>query len=439
MRALRFNFRSLVHAAVPSLRASEGVDGDATAARALASAGLAAVLGLPVLLLFSLALNAPLAVPAAIASGYLVISHALASNRPRRAALFGGIVIVGLLGWLIFYLAVFGEQLSHGGMAAAMMTPLFAAAPALARSVIAPRAEKPAPALVTSLSRAAAQRRVACLDELTPAEAILLANYDGCVLAATRTARRRLRLLPDAFEHHIASVFDPVDMPGVADALRSCKTRGRPIEVAGVAAGEGREPSTLIVAPCEGGGVSLRLSPRPEPQPSETPAQESKAEDDTLGTAAVTPPRRASDVGAAITFAHRQVKRRAEEQGASLEVACDGDLLAVCDPQVGRRVAYLALDAALTAVGAKGAIRVDARRLKGIVLLRVTAERSDEEAETMSTKDPLELPTLKDLVESAGGTLVVDRRESRLMLSVRLDLAGIATTKGRMKDRGEVG
>jgi hypothetical protein len=194
----------------------------------------------------------------------------------------------------------------------------------------------------------------------------------------------------------------------------------------------------LIVAPCEGGGVSLRLSPRAKAEP---PVQEGKVSDVEQGASAASASissRRAGDVGAAIAFAYRQVKAHAEEKGTSLKVECDNDLVAACEPQVGRRVAYLALDAALAAIRAGGAIRVDARRLKGIVLLRVTAERSDEEAETTSTKDLPELPTLKNLVESAGGTLVVDRREDRLVLSVRLDLAEKEMTKGRMKDCAEV-
>src|SRR5687768_4964460 len=55
-------------------------------ARALAGAGLTALALLPVLMLASLALQAPLAGPAAIALGYLAVAHALAVRRRRRAA-----------------------------------------------------------------------------------------------------------------------------------------------------------------------------------------------------------------------------------------------------------------------------------------------------------------------------------------------------------------
>ena len=438
MGALRFNFRSLVLAAVPPLRTSAG-RADALAARAIASAGLAAVLGLPVLLLFSIALNAPLAVPAAIASGYLVISHALASNKPRRAAFVSGIVLAALVGWLILYLFAVEEPLSHSSMVAAMMAPLFASAPALARSVMAPRAQ-PRPAVrapIMPLSRATALERVACLDELAPFEAVVIVDREGSVLAATQAARRRLGLLPDAFEHPITSVFEPAEMPGVADALRRCKEGGESVEVAGIGTGRGRSPETWMASPNEGGAASLRFVSAAD---VEKPIGKSTSTDADAEPVAAEPPRPASDIGTAVAFALRQASPRAEAKGIAITVERDGNLVAACDLQIGRRITHLALEAALTVAGADGAIRIDARRLKGIVLLRVTAERSAEDAEAASLDRPFDRTTLQALIEGTGGTLVVDRREDRLVLSVRLDLADVAThTKGQTEDRAEAG
>ncbi len=437
MGPLRFSFRSLVLAVVPPLRNS-AERADALAARAIASAGLAAVLGLPVLLLFSIALSAPLAVPAAIASGYLVISHALASNKPRCAAFVSGIVLAALVGWLVLYLFAVEEPLSHSGMAVAMMTPLFASAPALARSVIAPRA-LPRPAVrvpVMPLSRATALERAACLDELAPSEAVVIVDREGSVLAATQAARRRLRLLPDAFEHPITSVFEPSEMPGVADALRRCKEHGEPIEIGGIGRARGREPETWIASPSGGGAASLRFVCGAD---IEKFAEKSTSTDATAALAATEPPRRASDIGAAVAFAMRQAGQEVEAKGVEISVEREGDLVAACDLQVGRRIAHLALDAARAGAGAGGTIRIDARRLKGIVLLRVTAERSAEDAEAASLGRPFDRTTLQALIEGAGGTLVVDRREDRLVLSVRLDLADVATTRGETEDRAEAG
>jgi len=419
--ALRFNFRTLVSAAVPSPAAATSTR-DALTARAMAGAGLAAILGLPLLLLSSLALGAPLAIPAAIASGYLAISHALASNRPRRAALISGFVLAALVGWLILYLAQGEDSLSRTGLTAALMTPLFAAAPALARSVLGRRGDD------ASAARAAALQRVACLDELAPTEAVVIADREGAVLAATQAAKKRLRLLPDTFEQPVASAFDPAGMPDVADALRRCRMRGAPVEMVLEDAGEG-ETATWVASPFEDGAVSLRLQ-------ATAMRVAAKAADDRRRPAAEASMSRACDLGEAVAFALRRARPRAAQMGIGIAVACDDALLAACDQQVGRRVAHLAIESALAASGAGGAIRVDARRLKGIVLLRVMSERADD---AVDDDDASELATLRAVVDDAGGTLVVERNAGRATLSVRLALADVATTMERMERRAEAG
>ncbi len=435
MDALRFSFRTLVFAAVPPLRAPMG---DTLAARAMASAGVAAVLGLPILLLASLALDAPLAVPAAIASGYLAISHALASNRPRRAAFISGIVFSGLVGWLIFYLVEGEEPLSRTGLAAALMAPLFSAAPAFARSLIAPRAASVASLIPLSL--AAALERVACLEKLAPSEPVLIADHEGCVLAATRTARQRLRLLPDAFEQPVAGLFEPADMTAVADALRRCRTRGEPVEIALKAVGGGGENAraTWIFSPYRGGAVSLRLL---DAEGVEPPAPKIEAVGE--GAAPTTPTDRvaalplfACDIGEAVAFALRRARPRAEAQGIALAAACDRGLDVACDRQHGRRIARLAIDGALATRRTGGTIRVDARKLKGIVLLRVAVELALDDA-AIEARDPIEFATLRALIDGVGGTLVVDRRGESLVLSMRLALANGAMANGRTRDRAE--
>jgi hypothetical protein len=422
--ALRFNFRTLVSAAVPSPAAATSTR-DALTARAMAGAGLAAILGLPLLLLSSLALGAPLAIPAAIASGYLAISHALASNRPRRAALISGFVLAALVGWLILYLAQGEDSLSRTGLTAALMTPLFAAAPALARSVLGRRGDEGDAA---SAARAAALQRVACLDELAPTEAVVIADREGAVLAATQAAKKRLRLLPDTFEQPVASAFDPAGMPDVADALRRCRMRGAPVEMVLEDAGEG-ETATWVASPFEDGAVSLRLQ-------ATAMRVAAKAADDRRRPAAEASMSRACDLGEAVAFALRRARPRAARMGIGIAVACDDALLAACDRQVGRRVAHLAIESALAASGAGGAIRVDARRLKGIVLLRVMSERADD---AVDDDDASELATLRAVVDDAGGTLIVERNAGRATLSVRLALADVATTMERMERRAEAG
>ncbi len=435
MDALRFSFRTLVFAAVPPLRAPMG---DTLAARATASAGLAAVLGLPILLLASLVLDAPLAVPAAIASGYLAISHALASNRPERAAFISGVVLAGLIGWLVLYL-VGGEQpLTRTGLAAALMAPLFSAAPAFARSLMAPRA-----AIVASLvplSHAAALERVACLEELAPFEQVLIADQEGCVLASTRAARRRLRLLPDAFEQPVTGLFDPADMPAVADALRRCGTRGEEVEISLQAVGLGEEKAcaTWMFSPYRGGAVSLRLVERVHAEP---PISEPAAVSEGVAPTAPTDgagelPFHICDLGEAVAFALRHARPRATARGIALASACERGLEIACDRQLGRRVARLAIEGALATNRTGGTIRVDARKLKGIVLMRVAVELTLDDVE-IEARDSIELAMLRVLIDDAGGTLMVDRRGESLVLSVRLALAEGAITNGRTSERAE--
>jgi hypothetical protein len=98
------------------------------------------------------------------------------------------------------------------------------------------------------------------------------------------------------------------------------------------------------------------------------------------------------------------------------------------------------IESALGSCTSGSAIRVDARRLKGIVLLRVTSDiEVDESGTNPVAADPLKLATLRTLVESTGGTLVVERKCDRQILSVRLAVAGAATTKGSTKDCVEAG
>ncbi len=401
------------------------------AAQALASAGLAAILGLPILLLASLVLGAPLAVPAAIASGYLATAHALASDRPQRAALIAGLVISALVGWLVLYLFESETPFSRTGIAAALMAPLFAAAPAFARSMIAPRATKAATGV--SLSRAAALERAACLDRLAPSEPVLIADPEGCVLAATQAARRLLPLLPDAFEQPVIGLFDPTDMPKISDALQRCSARGEPVQVELADGGEGR-PAKWIFSPYEDGAVSLRFMETVSGQPPASSTDETEPAATALKEISAAPPSPASDMGEAVAFALQRVRAQAEAKRIVLASRCDGGLDVACDRQVGRRVAHLAIDAALSR-SAGDTIRVDVRKLRGIVLLKVATDIATDRAAT--DVDSIELATLRTLVDEAGGTLVVNLGKEGLELSVRLALADVGAASERMRERAK--
>ena len=69
------------------------------AARSLASVGLGALIGLPLLLLASVALGAPLAGPAAISLGYLATARALVERHMRSAMFWSVAVVLALVAW----------------------------------------------------------------------------------------------------------------------------------------------------------------------------------------------------------------------------------------------------------------------------------------------------------------------------------------------------
>ncbi len=343
-------------------------EGDLTA-RALAAAGLAALLSLPLLLLSSIVFAAPLAVPAAIGLGYLAVSHALAAQRHRRAAFINAAVLFGLVSWLLLFLLTGDEPTSRYGLTAALLAPLFAAAPAFARSLMAKRAalsEGDAAA-----SRDAALERAASLDERMPSKRVLILDAKGTELA--------------------------LDVDAAAEAKM-----------------------TASLSPCGDGTVAMRLQPRPTVEPA---AERKK---DKIAAKVATPGSFAApscDIGPAVAFAFRHVERKAVTRKVLLTSTADADLAVLCDRQIGRRILTLLTEAALSQSEAGGAVDVVARRLKGIVLLRVASAPRRAVNHAAGEYDGPNVDTLRALVEDAGGTLIVDGTASGIAFSVRLPRA----------------
>ncbi|MDQ3558064.1 MAG: hypothetical protein M3453_02545 [Pseudomonadota bacterium] len=102
-------------------------------ARSLMAVGTAGLLALPALMLASIPLDAPLAGPAAISLGYLAIARAIVAHRPRRAAAWSAAVLAGFVAWTVLVLTDKGGGLSGAYLAAGLLAPGFAAAPALVR------------------------------------------------------------------------------------------------------------------------------------------------------------------------------------------------------------------------------------------------------------------------------------------------------------------
>ena len=419
-----FDFAARVQAAVPALCASRPlgerpVRGDVLTARAIAYSGLVALFGLPILMLASLALAAPFATPAAIALGYLAASYALASRHPRSAAAINAVVLSGLVVWSLS-LPLGGEEFSRAGLAAALLAPFFAAAPALARFAITPR---------TDAASGIALRNAACLDQLAPDEAVLVVRRDGTLLAATRAATAALQLPAGAVGSDVGRCFGLVDRPKLSDAIARCPS-GETTEVTlqGENRGEGEAPAyTAEILAAGAGAVSIRLRSAAVGARPLTVAEPSRCGDpdptSDLGTGPI------CDVGEAVAFAMRHAEANAGTRRAALTWDVGDGIWARCDRQICRRIVVLMLEGALPQSGPGDHLHLTARTLKGVVLLRLAVRPGPGSPHFLeSAEGNISLAVLHQMVEAAGGTLVADRNPAEIRLSVRLDLA--ATTDG---------
>jgi hypothetical protein len=439
-----FDFRRFFAACAPAQRRANGgvFAAEDLTALALAKAGIASLLALPALLLASLFWGAPLAVPAALCLGYIAVSHAVAAGHRRRADLIGAAVLCGLVGWLLVFLLLREGSLSRGGLAVALMSPLFAAAPAFARSFIVARAA--AGQSPYSSLREAALERAACLDELTPSEQVLLLDASGAILATTHSARKAFRMLPDAFEHHLNLLFEAEDLRRLLTALDRCTESSKSVELDGVRPAQlfpatergalpppqtGATTSDLSarLSRCADGSIAMRLEER-----RVAAAPVSAVEEATSRSIRDAQPR--CDVDEAMAFALRHAKSKAGAKNVSLSSVIEPGLVITCDRQVGRRTVGLLIDAALNGSTRGSAVEVVARRLKGVVLVRASSKSGTGARENAESEDRLDIADLRLLVEGAGGTLVVDRDGNEVALSVRLDLAAGRLTKQRMDE-----
>jgi hypothetical protein len=419
--------------------------------RALTSAGLASLFTLPFLLLSSVVLGAPLAVPAAIGLGYLAVAHALTGRHRRRADLITAVVLVGLVGWLLTFLLAGEGPLSHAGLVAALMAPVFAAAPAFARSVISAR--KAVPETPGSSLRDTALERVACLDELTPAEQVLVLDADGTVLAATAAARKALRMLPDAFEHHLNSLLEADDLQRLLEALERSINRSGNVELEGDHLAHLYSPTkggmtpplrtratamlSATFSPCSDGSVAMRLRDHVAVKPAAVSVVEGPIPPSVSKSAkpCILP---RCDIGEAVAFALRHSKQKALAKNMALTSTIEPNLAVACDRQIGRRTVSLLIDAALNGSASGSTVEIVVRRLKGVVILRASSEPGAQVSEgSESDDDRFDVTALRSLVERAGGTLVVDRAGNAIALCVRLDLAAERMTEQRMNARAK--
>jgi hypothetical protein len=313
-------------------------------------------------------------------------------------------------------------------------------------------ARKNAPETHTSTLRDAALEKVACLDELAPMEHVLVLDADGTILAVTAAARKALRLLPDAFEHHLNSLFETDDLPRLLEALTRSGDGSEPVELEvarplhlhSKRMGGGTQPlqtgaAAMLAAtfsPCSDGSVAVRLHDHVPVilAPASILTGAVPAPSVSLSAKRRIQPR--CDIGEAMAFALRHSTPKALAKKVALTSAIEPGLAVACDRQAGRRIAGLLVDAALNGSTLGSAVNIVARRLKSVLLLRA-ASRLGDVRENSEPDDRFDVTALRSLVEEAGGTLVVDRDGNEIALSVRLDLAAERLTERRMEERAK--
>ncbi len=422
---------AFVLAAVPPLGEGSvfGTAGEGRDARAIAYSGLAALFALPVLLLASVLLGVPLAAPAAIALGYLASSYALASDRPRSAAAINGVVLVGLVVWAAGML-VTGDGISRIAVATALVSPLFAAAPALARLLLAPRTDR-----ATSV----AQRDTACLDRLAPKEAVLVVQRDGALLAATRAARATLGLPAEARGADVSRFIALMDRPKLTDAIARCRPGAEPAEIIVRGESGGRRGQatcfTAQVTADDENVVSIRLTVGDAVRRAKVVTL-SRPRTRKRGSGLAAGP--VCEVREAVDFALRHAAPIAEARGVLLFANVEAGVTARCERQIGRRILCLMVECALNGSSGGDVFHLTGRAMKSVTLLRLAGGRiRDGEQQRGNTGAQEACAALRRLVDEAGGTLVVDESAGEMRVSVRLEPA-VAQAQ-ELRDLREVG
>ncbi len=410
--------------------ARDSLPAELLTARALTGAGVTALALLPVLMLASLMLQAPLAGPAAIALGYLAMAHAIAFRRPRRAAALSIAVLSGFVAWTLLFFLVGEGPLSWGGLIAVSLAPLFAAAPALARRIAATKAD---PAEDASLAN------IACLDRFAPSEAVLFLDGRGTLLAGTQAGLSRLGLAPGAIGKDVTRQFQLLDRAMLVQAIERCRASEQPVEMALQLAGEGGAEGLIAASLASTSPRRLAMRIRQiaarEIEAAPQLPREGVASLEATGLSAAP----GCDLGEAIVFAlrHTQAKARAKR----IRISCENqaEVAAAADRRVSRAILSSLLENAIDCSGPDASMTIAARATKGAALVRIsfTADPADA-AMAERLRRSLDQTTLPETVDQLGGSLLVEAERATAMAGFRLALPA-APTPGRMQAESKEG
>lgn len=399
-------------------------------ARALAGAGLTGLALLPVLMLASLALQAPLAGPAAIALGYLAVAHAIAVRRSRRAAALSMAVLSGFVAWTLLFFLVDDGPLTWSGLIAVSLAPLFAATPALARRLGAPKAD---PGQDTTLAH------IACLDRFAPSEAVLFLDRDGALLAGTQAGLSSLDLSADAIGTDVTRRFQLLDRAMLVAAIERCQTSEEPVDMTLRLSAGGR--AERLIAASLAAISHRRLAMRIHPIAArEAEAAAEQPRQDIAGAQATgLPAEPGCDLGEAIAFALRHAQPKAKSK--RIRISCDAqeEVAAAADRRVSRAILSTLLENAIECSSPDTSLIIAARAGKGAAQVRISFMPDPADAMARERlRRSLDQTAVPEMVDRMGGSLLVEGESATAMAGFRLALPA-APKPGRVPAEGKEG
>lgn len=399
--------------------------GDASA-RALASAGIAGLISLPLLMVSSLVLESPLAGPSAIALGYLACAHAIATGDRRRAASWATAVFAGLILWTLAILVTVDGRPGWPAIATALFAPLMAAAPALARLVLA-RIDQ---------VHAVLAEQVACLNRLAPGEAILFLDRSGFVAAATRAALRRLDLAGTAGPGDMIPRLHILDRPLLLGALARSRATGEAVEI-GLRLSEGAVAGPPIIATIECDATGTATARIREVEAGNDRGG-SKTDRRCPQSDAAAGPHACCDIGMMIRLAMREVRPQADARSVTMAFE-DADNVGVRG-EPGACKGMLA-DLFVAAIGRSapgGTVGIMVRRLAHAALLRVSVAGAGDRDASRTLRASIGEQGVEAAIERMGGSMIVEDAGDGMRVSVRLALANRGSSNpvlGEMRRR----
>jgi anti-sigma regulatory factor (Ser/Thr protein kinase) len=405
-------------------------------------AGLAGALSFPLMVVAAIGSGMPFGIASSLSVAHLAAAAPGMSpaERARLSRIVSGLAIL----WGVLCLSAIAIGLA----------PLLFGWEALVSAIVA---------ALPALSRIGTHRRgnasamtgqdIACLETYAAGEAVIITDPRGRLLGSTWAARRAIGAPLHDGTPDIVQFVDMADRQALASALiRVAKTGTVESCVVTLADDTAGEPAMITIKPVELDRLAIILGTRMTAADREMALCPDPVHDalrGTLslrGTAGHADPvdhndhAESSNVREIVEFALRLVRRDAERADIAIEFSGDGCAMDVaCEQRSLIQVLINLLNNAIKFSNHHGKVSVSARRLPGAALIRI-ADRgigiaAEDQDRIFSFRGRsgdgtrhgygLGLAIVRDLVEAAGGTIVLSSELGRgTTVDIRLPLAG---------------